>query len=168
MPFAKAIPGNDVVNGGSVVMNGVTTKSYDNTQRTQHLADTSGPFFTQADGRFVSQDWAEDRGTQPASSGDTNFAASGADAVVYLPGSGYHSHALFGVAWSYDSAPANGYLAIESPSGTEVFRESVTAAGPGSFTFAEGLRGRRGGDVVVRLANGNAAKRVSLAGRRVE
>lgn len=52
---AKAIPGNDIVNGHAVVMTGSgRVQLYDNTQRTQHIPDTNTlQEYQTLDGRYL-------------------------------------------------------------------------------------------------------------------
>jgi len=52
---AKAIPGNDIINGGAAVMTGSgRAQLYDPTQRTQHLTDISSlTISTTLDDRYL-------------------------------------------------------------------------------------------------------------------
>jgi hypothetical protein len=162
------INGTDIIDGLATVATGAPVGlSHDDPTRTKHVSDpqaTLGKY----DGKYAREEWSTLGGTLPSASGDTAFAASGADATVTLAAATTRSHVVFGASWSYETAPASGYLSVESPSGIEVYREAVTAAGPGSVTFPKGLRGGVGSSLVVRLKDGSANKRVSLLGRRVE
>lgn len=61
------------------------------------------------------------------------------------------------VSWSYTAAPTGGNLKIESPSGTVIHEQDITAAGPDSLNFANGLPGASGAAIVVTLAAGAGA-----------
>lgn len=161
--------GTPIVNGQATVMNGSNAPQYYTRDGAQVFPNgASMLFFQSQNGRYVAQEWAEGREVLPATSGDATFAGPGSDAVLYLPAQANRHHALFGIAFGYDTTPTSGALSVESPSGYTVFRQSVPTAGPDSFTWFKGIRGSGSADMLVRLANGGANKEVSLLGRRVE
>ncbi len=63
---------------------------------------------------------------------------------------------LDSIQWSYSAAPTGGNLKVESPSGTVIFEQDVTAAGPGQVLFPGGLDGASGQAVIVTLAAGGS------------
>jgi hypothetical protein len=160
--------GNIVYGNAAVCIGDAKPLSYDNADRNIHLATTTTNFFTDIDARYRAQKWAFQNEAEVAGSGDTSSAGSGADAVVYLPAQGTRQHVLFGVSWSYQATPTSGVLTVETPSGTTVFTEPITAAGPNYFPFPQGLKAQAGKDLLVRLKDGSQQKTVSLLGHRFE
>lgn len=128
-----------------------------------------GPSNEPTDSRYRAEPW--DSRPLPLSSADTNLA-SGAAAILYYsaPGPNKH-HNFYGFGYGYSNTPTNGGFGIQSPSGTYVFGPvQITAGGPGSFDFEEGLKTPAGQDVLVVLLNSAAGvgARLSLKGRNIQ
>jgi hypothetical protein len=105
-------------------------------------------------GRFRAGAWHDDS-PEPATSADA-VSATNADAVRRFGLSENATHEVRGVNWSYSQTPSGtGHLRIESPSGTVLHRQDVTAAGAGFTEFGDDwLRGARGQELLVILGNG--------------
>lgn len=165
MAVSKIFSGEDILNGRRTVL-GEDGPHYPPGSGGLHvLSSTDG---ITVDGRYLAGPWAEGRGGVPTASGDSATAASGVDASLYLAALPGCQHVLYGVAFGYDSTPTSGQLTIESPSGTTIFAEPVTASGPGFFTFENGLRSEVNTEMRVLLKNGHSSKTLSLMGRKVE
>ncbi len=163
----------DIVNGAVVVSprsgGAVSSFTYDNRQRTHHLASGEVTSLQTGANRYHGGDWADSYGVETFTAADANTAGNNNDAVLYYPALAGRRHVLLGLGWGYNSAPASGaYVQVQSPSGTTVFREPVTAAGAGFFTFPQGLPCAQAQDVLVSLSSGNSPKYLSLLGRRIE
>lgn len=165
MAVSKIFSGQDILEGRRTVL-GESGPLYP--------SDSGGlSVYTSADGimvdgRYLSGPWADGRGGEVITTSDTATAAISGDAVLYYGAVAGGQHVLGGVAFGYDATPVSGVLTIDSPSGTTIFSEPITAAGAGFFSFGDGLRCGRGDDVLISLSDGSTGKSVSLMGRKVE
>lgn len=171
MTVSRIDPSRDVINGGSTVLSGVKTQSYDGAGRPLRLTTTAGvASLDNLDARHLAGPWEQQ--VLPAQPGDTNEpASSNLGAVVYYAASGNKAHSAEGVEWSYNATPSgNAYVQVESPSGTVLFKEAVTSAGPGFFPWPGGKRGQRGKDMLFSLSAGGAGVKatVNVNGHRLE
>lgn len=87
----------------------------------------------------------------------THRPSAATDAVVTFAAVSDVRHELDSVDWSYSAAPTGGNLKVESPSGTTIFQLAVTAAGPGSKSWPQSLKGASGQAMIVTLASGAGA-----------
>lgn len=176
MPIAKAIPGNDVIEGSPVVLRAggdLSTFIHDNADRVPHIADPTGSAFTEVvSGRFLSGDWAEERVGVASTSDISSPAASGEASVTYaaIPN---QQHAIYGVACSYNgNTNGSGVLTVEAGSGNIVFTGQVASGASGnanSFEFRQGLRTTRSSAMIVRLTGVSGVRgQVSVTGHRME
>jgi hypothetical protein len=92
----------------------------------------------------------------PFSTADVAAPASNTAAQLSYAAVSDRRHALAGVAWSYDAAPASGELKIEDGSGNTVFRVKITAAGPGVFYFTPAKLGSLNTALIITLAAGGS------------
>lgn len=158
MDLIKLNESNDIINGQATV--------YNNKHR--RMADdqtfNNPPDF--ALGRFLNGPWLDDNSFPAQGSGDINSSDTTADAVVYYDSQDGFTHSIRGFTWSYDSAPTNGEISIESPSGTIIYGpQPITSAGFGFKNF-ESMIGSRSDDFLVRLAAGSATGVVTVDGHR--
>jgi hypothetical protein len=176
MAIAKAKSGNDVINGGAVVLpvgSGTANYQLDNTARVPHLADVDSLSSTKvAHGRFRSGDWMDNEGSILASASDTNVATSG-DAVVNYAATENIAHTIFGISWDYNTDPtaSGAAVQVESPSGTVVWGPlPIQNKGAGFFDFDRGLRGAESQQMLVKAIGGGASIRATVAvkGHRLE
>jgi hypothetical protein len=89
------------------------------------------------------------------SASETSAPAANVAAVVQYGGQNGLSHAIYGVAWSYNGSPTGGNLMIQDGV-TVVFQVDITAAGPGSFNFAAPLQISVGSTMTITLAAGGS------------
>lgn len=109
--------------------------------------------------------------SQPAAATNVHAPAANTAAVLNYAAAGSGlSHAISGVAWSYNADPTGGNLKIEDGSGTTVFSVDITSKGPGFFLFPEPLRGSANTALIVTLTAGGASVtgKVNALGKRVE
>jgi len=78
--------------------------------------------------------------------------AGGAATTITIPADTARPNIIGQVGWSYSAAPTGGNIKVEDASGTTIFEQDVTAAGPGSFTFVPALRGTKNAALIVTLA----------------
>lgn len=129
-----------------------------------HLRGAAAPsgetmLFALLDGRFRT----ESSLVPPlASANDVSVAAASGDANVYYAARPGVRQVVREVFASYATTPTSGELLVQSPSGTNVFRQYVPGAGPTPFEWKNGLAGAPGADMLVILKAGNAAKELSV------
>lgn len=104
------------------------------------------------------------QGPLEASTDDHATAAAGTDASLTLAAPDGR-HVLYGLSYSYDAVPVSGSVRVESPSGTVIFQSHVTSSGAGEVDWDQGLSCPKGEAARVVLANGAAAKRLTIKGR---
>lgn len=107
----------------------------------------------------------------PCAAADVNEPAVNTAAVVNYGAAGAGvSHVITGVAWSYNAAPTGGRITIEDGAGVIVFRQDITAAGPGSILFPMPKRGAANTAMIVTLTAAGAAVtgKVSVLGHWTE
>jgi hypothetical protein len=171
MAVAK-ITSADVINGLATVFNGSNVPLvHEDTSRSEHIQPSGLTFFDNLNGRFLTEEWSEDRGVLPGIPGDTNAPGPNMGAVVRYAGLPNQRHTIFGVSWSYDSPPTGGSVVIECPSGVPIWGPmAVTASGPGFFPFEDGIKGTDDLDMLVRTTSGGTGvvSTVSVNGHRVE
>ena len=86
------------------------------------------------------------------SSSHVSEPAANTAAAITLAAVASKRHWLYGVAWSYDAAPTGGSITVEDGSGTTVFVQSITAAGPDHVEFVRARRGSINTAMIVTLA----------------
>lgn len=87
----------------------------------------------------------------------THKPSSNTAAVVTIAAVTGVAHELEFISFSYDAAPTNGNLKIESPSGTTLQEFYVTAAGPGFIPFSgSAVKGASGQAMIITLAAGGS------------
>jgi hypothetical protein len=106
-------------------------------------------------------------GPADASPFDTVAPAANAAATTGYGGIGGYSHAIGGVAWSYNGTPTGGNLIIQDGS-TTIFQIDVTAAGPGFIPFDPPLAITAGNALTATLAAGGSgvSGKVNFASHR--
>lgn len=149
----KPFPTRPILNGAAVHQPAANSGEFGVIiSSTEIIDDMTSQAFVGTNFRFF-EDTESYRGTTEGNS------AVGADAVVYYEAETNRRHAITGLQWGYNDAPTNGYVSIESPSGTIVWGpHPVTASGPGFHMFneGEGITGGLGSDLIIRLGNGGA------------
>jgi hypothetical protein len=92
-----------------------------------------------------------------ADPGDVAAPAVNTAAVVTYGAVAGQSHAITGVAYSYNAAPTGGNLKIEDGAGTTVFSMDIVAAGPGVVLFNPAKIGTAGRAMIITLTAAGAA-----------
>jgi hypothetical protein len=92
-----------------------------------------------------------------ADPGDVATPAVNTAAVVTYAAVAGQSHAITGIAYSYNAAPTGGNLKIEDGTGTTVFSMDLVAAGPGVVLFNPAKIGTAGRALIITLAAAGAA-----------
>ena len=96
-----------------------------------------------------------------------NTATSGNASIVTIAAVTDDQWVIDHITWSYATAPTGGALTIENnTTATNILAVDVTAAGPGQLMFGErGLVTPLGAKIVITLADGSAAKKLTVAYR---
>lgn len=92
-----------------------------------------------------------------ADTDDVHEPAANTDAVITYAAVGGMQHVIGGIGWSYSAGPGlDDTITVEDGAGNIVFRQYVTAGGPGSIFFDPAKRGSTGRAMIVTLTAAGA------------
>lgn len=110
---------------------------------------------------FTTRGWGEQ--LLPASTGDYLYA-SGADGQLVLAAVPSRQHVLYGFSFGYTGTPGSGYVSIKDGDNL-VWKEPVTASGPGSFEFPNGKVGSVNTAMTIEIGSDSSPAELSISSR---
>lgn len=107
----------------------------------------------------------------PNTPSDTVIGTTGQDAGILYTADAYGSHVIDGLSFSYSgTVPTTGNIAVQVPSGTNIFSADVAGTGLQSINFPNSLRGSGNNSMYVVLRAGSVGDvgKLTVFGHRVE